>query len=78
MDVVRFVGATKDPSRSNLLDQPGLVIVGRLAVDVLADVTLFMLREIHQSVSLLEFAMFLEVAYLAQLVPASSAWRWMT
>ncbi|ETB38894.1 hypothetical protein O974_26705 [Mycobacterium avium 11-0986] len=32
-----------------------------------------MLREIHQSTVLLEFAMFLEDAYLAQLVPASSA-----
>jgi len=43
-------------SRSNVLDQPSLVIVGRLAVDVVPDVTLLMLREIHQSVSLLRTA----------------------
>ncbi|HWS92391.1 MAG TPA: hypothetical protein VN306_07840 [Mycobacterium sp.] len=52
----------KDASHSNLLDQPSLVIVGRLAVDVVPGVTLLMLREIHQSVFLLEFATFREVA----------------
>ena len=52
----------KDASHSNLLDQRSLVIVGRLAVDVVPGVTLLMLREIHQSVFLLEFATFREVA----------------
>jgi hypothetical protein len=36
------------------------------------------LTEIHQSASLLGVAMVLEVAYLAEFVPASSAWRWVT